>query len=75
MIKQSDTAKDQYKFLKDQKNNVVDNNREDGVKTEDGETIDNMHNRCNDSQYRNLVNDTFTNKLKDGELHLTNFVN
>ena len=36
MKKQTDIAKDQYKFFKDQIN-LNDNNREDYVKTEDGD--------------------------------------
>lgn len=32
---QSDIAKDQYKLLKDQKNNAIKNNRENGVKVKD----------------------------------------
>ena len=42
--KQTDIAKDHYMFLKDQIN-VNNNDREDGVKTEDGEEIDNVHMR------------------------------
>ena len=56
-----------------------DNNREDGVKiedcvkTEDDEMIDNVHNRYIDKQCKKIY--IFTNGLKDGDLHLTNFDN
>ena len=42
--KQTDIAKDHYMFFKDQIN-VNNNDREDGVKTEDSEEIDNVHMR------------------------------
>ena len=44
-------------------------------KTEDGEIIHNVHNRCIDDKYKDLTNDIFTNELKDGDLHLTKFNN
>ena len=55
--------------------NIIDKNTEDDVKTKDGEILDNVHNRYIDYKYRDLINDIFTNELKDGDLHLTNFYN
>ena len=78
MKKQTGIAKDQYKFFKDQIN-VINNRREDGVKTEvgvkteDGEI--NVHNKYIDNKYTILINSFFTHGLKDEDLHLTNFDN
>ena len=58
-----------------QNTNIIDKNTEDDVKTKDGEILDNVHNRYIDYKYRDLINDIFTNELKDGDLHLTNFYN
>ena len=76
--KQTGIAKDQYKFFKDQIN-VINNKREDGVKTEVGvKTEDreiNVHNKYIDNKYTILINGFFTHGLKDEDLHLTNFDN
>ena len=43
------------------------------VETEDDEIIDNLHNRYIDCKYKILINNIFTNGLKDRDLDLTNF--
>ena len=58
-----------------QNTNIIAKNTEDDVKTKDGAALDNVHNRYIDYKYRDLINDIFTNGLKDGDLHLTNFDN
>ena len=78
--KQTSIAKDQYKSFKDQIN-VVNNKREDrikaedGVETEDGEIIGNVHHRYFGDQYKNLIANIVKYELMDGDLHLTNFDN
>ena len=67
--KHIDTAKDQYKLLKDQNNDVIDSHKEDGVKTEYDEIIDNARSRYIYDKYRDLINNIFINGLKDAHLH------
>ena len=43
------------------------------VETKDDEIIDNLHNRYIDCKYKILINNIFTNGLKDRDLDLTNF--
>ena len=65
-------------FFKDQKN-VINNNREngakteDGIKTEDSEIIDNVYNRYILDKYQDLINNISTHGLKDKYMHLTKF--
>ena len=49
--KQIDIAKDEYKLFKDQIN-VINNNREYRVKTEDGKIIDNIPYKYIDDKYK-----------------------
>ena len=51
----------------------INDNREDGVKTEDGEIKISVHHRYIDDNYKNLINNIFTRGLKDGDLHLRSF--
>ena len=53
----------------------MNRNREDGVKTEDGEIIDRVHNRYIGDEYKTFINNIFTHGLKDEGLHLINFSN
>ena len=43
---------------------------EDSVKTEDGEIIDNVHHRYIGDEYKNLIVNIFKFGLKDGNLYL-----
>ena len=72
--KQTSIAKDQYELFKDQIN-VVKNKREDGVETEDGEIIDNVHYGYFDDECKNLIVNIVKYELMDGDLRLTNFDN
>ena len=51
--------------------NVINNNRENGVKTEDGEIIDNVNHVYIDNECKDLIKDLniFTCGLKDEDLH------
>ena len=57
--------------------NVNNNDRKNGVKTEDCiktenvEMIGNMHNRYIDDKYKDLINNNFTNELKNGDFWFT----
>ena len=75
MKKQADIAKDQYKILKDQKKNIVDNNKEDGVKAKYDEIIDDFGYFFIGDEYKNFIGRTFKYGLVDGDLHLANFDN
>ena len=61
--KQTDIAKDQYKFYKDQMN-VNNNNREDRVEVENDEIKDNVYNRYVCNEYKCLINRTYEHELK-----------
>ena len=60
---------------------VIDNNREDNVKTEVGvkkennKVIDNISYFCNGGEFKNLISRIFKHRLIDRELHLTSFDN
>ena len=68
--KHTDIAKGQYKFFKDQIN-VINNNREDdvkvedGFKTEDGEIIGNVHHEYIGDEYKNSIDNIFMFGLMD----------
>ena len=74
MKKQTENAKDQYKLFKDQIN-LINTKREDDVKIEDGEIIDNVHHNYTDDKYEDLINNIFRYGLKDKHFCLTNFDN
>ena len=65
--------------LKKDQINVNNTDREDGrktedcIKTENVEIIGNMHNRYIDDKYKDLINNIFTNELKDGDLLIHSF--
>ena len=77
MKKQTGIAKDQYKSFKDQIN-VINNNREDDVKTEYGvKTEDNVKiedSKMIDEVHSRYIDDKKTHGLKDEDLHPTNFI-
>ena len=66
-------AKNQYKIFKDQMN-VNKNNREDDTKKEDTE-IDNMNHGYTGDEYKDKIENIFKFRLRDGDLHLTEFDN
>ena len=72
--KQTGIAKDRYKFLKVQ-SNVVNKNGEDGVKTEDGEVVDDVHRKYICDEYKNVITNIFKFGLMNGNLHLRNVDN
>ena len=72
--KQPSNAKDQHKFFKNQIN-VINDNREDGVETENGEITDNLYHTHVCDEKKDLINNIFTYGLRDKDFHLTNFVN
>ena len=70
----SDIAKDQYKLLKDQKNNAIKNNRENGVKVKD-EIIRDVGYFYIGDIHKNFIDRLFKYGLLDEDLHLSNFDN
>ena len=78
--KQTDISKSQYKIFKYQIN-LIDNNREEGVKTEDSvkkednEVIDNVGYIYIGDEYKNLIDKTCKYGLVDGDLRISNFDN
>lgn len=72
--KQPSNAKDQHKFFKNQIN-VINDNREDGVETENGEITDNLYHTHVCDEKKDLIHNIFTYGLRDKDFHLTNFVN
>ena len=71
--KQTGMPKDQYKFLKDQRN-VSYNNREYSVKVKDSEKED-VNYRYIDNKYKDLINNIFMYGLKEKDLHVTGIDN
>ena len=72
--KQPCNVKDQHKFFKNQIN-VINDNREDGVETENGEITDNLYHSHVCDEKKDLIHNIFTYGLRDKDFHLTNFVN
>ena len=66
--------KDQYKTFKDQIN-VINKNRKDTFKTEDGRITDMMKSRYFDKEYKDLINNLSVYGLREKDLYLTNFAN
>lgn len=62
--KQPSNAKDQHKFFKNQIN-VINDNREDGVETENGEITDNLYHTHVCDEKKDLINNIFTYGLRD----------
>lgn len=56
--------KDQYKTFKDQIN-VINKNRKDTFKTEDGRITDMMKSRYFDKEYKDLINNLSVYGLRD----------
>ena len=54
--------------------NVINNSREDDVKTEDDE-IGNVNYRYIGDKYKALINNIFNHGLKEKDLHLTGIEN
>ena len=74
MKKQTGIAKDRYKFFKDQMNVININNRKDDIKKKDAEIHDEGHGYIGD-EYKELTDNIFKSRLRDGDLHLTEFDN
>ena len=49
-------------------------NRKDDIKKEDDEIVDVNHSYISD-EYKDLIENVFKSRLKDGDLHLTEFDN
>ena len=73
-IQQNYQNRVQKKIFEDQID-VINKNRKDTVKTEDGRITDNMHHRYFDNEYKDLINSISVYGLWRKDLHLTHFAN